>query len=166
MFTVSRSIVLGWVALIGLAIQAIVMLPKMPSAIATSFGTAGVPHAWMTHSQFVWFEVFLVGALWTAFFVFPKYLDRFPNSLNIPNRGYWMAPERRAFTLRWIQQKMQVFGVFMLVFIGLMMQATFQANLSSPVRLDMSAFMTGLGVWMAFVLLWTFSFLSKFRRLA
>lgn len=166
MFTVSRSILLGWLAIIGLALQAMLMLPKMPASIATSFGTAGTPHAWMTRAQFVWFEVFLVAILWTAFFVFPKYLGRFPNSLNIPNRAYWMAPERRAFTLRWIQQKMQALGVFMLVFVGLMMQATFQANLASPIRLDMTAFLTGLGVWVALVLLWTFSFVSRFRRLA
>lgn len=166
MFTVSRFVVLGLIAVMGLIVQALLMLPKMPASIATSFGSTGSPHGWMTHAQFVWFEVFMVGVMWSAFFVFPRYLSRFPNSLNIPNRGYWMAPERRAFTLRWIQQKMQALGVFMLVFVGLMMQATFQANLVSPAHLDMGKFMTGLGVWVALVLLWSFTFVGRFRRLA
>ncbi len=73
----------------------------LPAAIATHFGLNGEPNGWMTHARYMTgIYALVVGfPLITALLV--GTLPRFaPRITKLPNRDYWLAPPRRADTLR------------------------------------------------------------------
>ena len=84
--------------------------PQLPETVATHFDAAGRPNGWMPHAQHVRFLLSL-GAGLPLFIIALFYSLRFsPASLiNIPNREFWLAPERRAQT----DLKMLRHGIFL-----------------------------------------------------
>lgn len=164
MFLISKTKFVAWLVLIALAVQAAIFYPQMPTKMATSFGTNGTPHAWMTPRQSLWFEIGLVALMWASFFWLPRLIRRFPNSVNIPNRAYWLAPERRDATMLDIESRMNSLGVLVLVFIGVLMDAMFRANLATPVHLSAASLTVLIVGWAGGMLLWLAGFARRYRR--
>lgn len=164
MLLLTRERVLFWAVALGLLVQGLVMYPHMPPRMATSFSVTGQPEGWMSVSGCMWFEFGLVGVLWLAFLVLPRIVGRFPNSINMPNRDYWLAPSRRGTTLADLERRLNGLGVIVLVLVGVMMDAIFRANVSVPVRLSPSAMWVLLGLYLSFMLVWTVRFTRRYRR--
>ena len=122
----------------------------LPDRVASHFSAGGRPDAWMSrpaNAAFTLGGAALVAALCAG----PLYLTRFlPDStINIPNRAYWLAPERREEAYR----RMLAFGLWLAalsvgLFIGLQL-LTVRANRLQPVRLPIT---DGLGLMAAFLL--------------
>jgi len=124
--------------------------PMLPERVATHFSASGQPDGWMSRTAHVAFT--LGGAAVAAgFCAGPIYLTRFlhASAINIPNREYWLAPERRAEADR----RMLAFGLWLAaltvgLFIGLHV-LTILANRREPIRLPMTE---GLGLMAAYLL--------------
>ena len=113
--------------------------------VATHFNFAGNPDYWMTqsHSTLVWL---LAGCGFPLFFIAIGYSVRFQSiskhTLNIPNREYWLAPERIEETSAYvfhIYLWLAFLGaIFMLMQMGLQIQANHQSppHLSTPLALS------------------------------
>jgi uncharacterized membrane protein len=71
-------------------------LRLLPARVATHFDAAGTPNGWMSRSGLGTFDLVFLGCL-LAFVIGMAFLVRvLPTSLiNVPNRNYWFAPERR-----------------------------------------------------------------------
>src|SRR4030095_5490539 len=69
---------------------------SLPARVATHFGRGGRAHRWMTHDVYLMFIV-ACSVLLPAFLV--VMLGVLPQAVGsragIPNRNYWLAPERR-----------------------------------------------------------------------
>ncbi|SIO38475.1 Protein of unknown function [Singulisphaera sp. GP187] len=128
----------------------IVSNPWLPERVATHFGFNGVPNGWMsrpTHAAFT-----LGTAAFTALVCAGStYLSRFlaDSLINIPDRAYWLAPERRRET----QDKLFSLGLWIAclttaLFIALHLLIV-RANRADPVRLPPGE---GLGLLVAFLI--------------
>ena len=73
--------------------------PLLPETVASHFDADGVPNGWMSKTAFVVILgatfLFTVGSTAGVALLLPHV----HNGVNVPNREFWMAPERRATTL-------------------------------------------------------------------
>ena len=84
-------------AQVALALSVAATYAMLPDRVATHFGADGRPDGWESKAAYATY--LLAGsALISALCAGPLYLARkLPDSLiNIPERDYWLAPERRA----------------------------------------------------------------------
>lgn len=70
-----------------------------PESVPLHYGPTGVPDRWGKPSELLAVHAGLIGIGSALFFALPALLGRLPASLvNLPNKDYWLAPERRAET--------------------------------------------------------------------
>lgn len=84
--------------------------------------------------------------------------------INLPNRDYWLAPERRPATVEFIRVQLMRFGTAMLVFVCYVHWLVVQANERSPPRLAGSAFVSAVAVFIGFIVIWIALHYRRFRR--
>lgn len=128
----------------------------LPERVATHFSGSGQPDGWMTRSGYLWFiTAFNMGI--TAFMVIIFYVIRFmPASLiNMPNKAYWLSPERRPYTNEVLLLQGLILSCLMVLFFAGLHVLTVVANQNVPVRLSGTGmgvltvcFFVGLGFWL------------------
>ncbi len=80
--------------------QIVYYYPNLPETVASHFNGLGKPDGWMTKQNFVIFESVLLLIIIFEFTLLPFVIEKMPNSLiNLPNKDYWLATERREATL-------------------------------------------------------------------
>jgi uncharacterized membrane protein len=111
--------------------------PLLPDRLASHFAASGAPNGWMTKSQFfLLYAVMLLPALIVEFRVGRK-VEKTPEAkLHLPNKEYWLAPERRAETYAYFESFFAWYGcafLFIEVFaMGLAMRANFETPTQLP----------------------------------
>jgi uncharacterized membrane protein len=103
---------------------------RLPPIVASHFGFGGAPNGWSS-KQALWGIYWAVAILVAfAFFILPDLLSRYaPESINIPNREYWLAPQRREQATRILIREMSFFGSATLLLLVLTFELAFEANL-------------------------------------
>jgi uncharacterized membrane protein len=105
--------------------------PRLPDRIAVHFNASGSADGWGARDHFFLiidgafaFLVVLLGGL-------PLLLRHIPASLiNLPNRDYWLDPERKDATLDRLTDQLLFFGAMTLFLMDGIMYLSFTANLS------------------------------------
>jgi uncharacterized membrane protein len=120
-----------------LVLQGLHYYPLMPEKMATHFGVGGKANGWMAKDSFFLMIGGLCCFISVLFAVLPRFVAMMPDSIiNLPNKPYWMTPERRP-------QAMAILGRYMLwtanlvlaLFLG-MGYLTYRANLMPEPALD------------------------------
>jgi len=122
-----------------LALDVAHYLPLVPDPLASHFGFSGRPNGWTTHFRMIAglaVLVLLFAAIFAATFFFGRIPDRL---INVPNKPYWLAPERREATLLYVSVWLRWFLVLTLAFLTLVVGLTFRANLHTPPQLSVAA---------------------------
>jgi uncharacterized membrane protein len=146
-------------------LQARFYASKMPNVMASHFDTSGSPNGWQTQSAFFVIEVLAAALAGLLAFVVPRTLSAIPVSLiNLPNKEYWLAPERRQSTMAHFRVHFAWFGCALLAFLLFVMELAFRANLTTPHRLNNTAFIAALVTFLAFALIWTIRLITRFAR--
>lgn len=141
-------------------------LPRMPAVMATHYDASGLPNGHMTTGTALGVHLFVLGCLLIAFVVLPALISRFGSSwINVPNREYWIAPERKAATLASIRARLEGMGCAALAFVIVVGELNFRANLNPPPRLPLWPFLATLAAFLGFMAVWMLSFYRRFRRL-
>ena len=83
---------------------------------------------------------------------------------NLPNRDYWLAPERREETLVAIAAQMEWFGAASLALYLFVIQKVLETNQTSAPRLDSRTLLVVLGLYLVFTAVWMTRFLMRFRK--
>jgi uncharacterized membrane protein len=136
--------------------------PRLPDPMPSHFDVAGAVNATMPKAGFLQIHLFVTGLLTLIFFVLPALVVRLPpGMINLPNKDYWLAPERRLQTARTIQVHLVGFGNATMLFLLLVFRAALRASLMPVPRLSRS-------IWVALLLLgifvvWTVRLLRAFR---
>jgi uncharacterized membrane protein len=121
------------VILAAAAFQCIRDFPLLPQRIASHFAANGVANGWMTKSQFlIVYAVFLLPAFFVEFRLHLSIARTPEKRLNLPNKQYWLAPERRAETFAYIELFCAWFGCALLLLEVCAMGLAMQANFLSP----------------------------------
>jgi uncharacterized membrane protein len=115
------------------AFECIRDFPLLPQRIASHFAASGVANGWMTKSQFlIVYAVLLLPAFFVEFGLHRKIADTPEKSLNLPNKQYWLAPERRAETFAYIELFCAWYGCVLLLLEVCAMGLAMRANFLSP----------------------------------
>lgn len=151
--------------LVGICIlQILSYAPLMPEHMASHFNGEGVPNGWSPRTAFFGLYLGLLVILFLAFRVLPGLISHFPDSIiNLPNKGYWLAPERRAATFHLIRERMMLMGNGVLIFCIATFHLVFKANLTDARRMSAEAMWLILAVLLIFIVAWTISFVRLFR---
>jgi uncharacterized membrane protein len=137
------------------AIHLAVYYPQLPNSVASHFGPNGRADAWMPKSAFAFVYVGLITFM-TLLLLGVGTLMRAlpPEMINLPNKVYWLAPERREQTAARFAQEIAAFGIALNLFLITTMQMTFQATLSGTNALNMPVFLLIFAGFMTFVIAW------------
>ena len=158
------SAIFVFLAFVGF-LQARRFAAMMPPVLVTHFGSGGAPNGWQTQSQFFLLEVVMLGICLLLAFGIPRLIGALPISLvNVPNKEYWLAPERREETMAFFKAQFAWFGCGFLGFLLVVNQLVFDANQTSPRQLNGTAFVTAMIVFLAFVGIWTVRLIVRFSK--
>jgi hypothetical protein len=138
---------------------------RLPEIAATRFAAGGEPVAFMTRGTYRVFMVWLVSAVPLLVAFLPPFIGtRWPRLLNVPHRGHWIEPERRAGTLAAVAARTTLLAAVMIVFLCYMHWLVVEANAAPASRLAEGPFLAGLGAFVAFTIGWVAAFRARFRR--
>jgi uncharacterized membrane protein len=137
----------------------------LPERVASHFDGSGTANGFMPRTIYLRFMLALVVGLpvvttWAT----GASLNKPGARINLPNRDYWLAPERREQTLASLRAGMRWFAVLLMMFLGYAHWLVVKANLAEPVTLNNSRFVTGLVIFMMAMLIWMKLFLGRFRH--
>jgi len=138
--------------------------PRLPERMASHFDISGRANAFMPKQGFMLLNLGVAALLLLVLLIVPMLIARLPASMiNLPNKDYWLAPERRAATARTLQGFMVGFGNMMMLFLLVVLGDAMRASLLPEPHLQgrVWAMLVALGI---FLIYWTVRFLRAFRR--
>lgn len=137
--------------------------PQLPATMASHFTARGVANGWAPKQAFFGLMAFCIFLSAFVGFVVPLQIARKPAAkLNLPHKDYWLAPERREDTWRFIGAQMVWFACALLFVFLYGTSQVINANLRSVGYFNwqgMLAVMIGFGLFCA---LWIAIFLRHF----
>lgn len=140
---------------------------ELPPLVASHFGASGDANGFMPRDFYIRFMLaFVLGLPTLMTFVTWRALGGSKARINIPNRDYWLAPERRAETIAFLRAGLLWFGVLLLTFLCFAHWLVVLANQAQPAHLDATWFLGGLGVFAVALLVWLIMLMSHFRQRA
>ena len=149
---------------IAAAMFVVISSRAMPPKVASHFGPDGSANGYMWRDTYVYFMLAFVVLLPLLFNFVANAVARLPvTMINIPNRDYWLAPERRGLVVDRLRRQMQMFSAMLVLFLCFVHWEVVRANQSMPATLDNRRFMLGLGLFMAALIVWIVSLRRQFR---
>lgn len=117
-------------------LQAGAYYPRLPETVASHFDISGEPNGWSSKGAFLGLSLGIAALLAATFALLPLVLRKLPAELiNVPNRSYWLAPERRAETVERLRAELLWLGVVAELLVLVLVELVAQANLTAQPRL-------------------------------
>ena len=137
----------------------------LPPVVASHFGPGGAANGFMGRGTYILLMLVAVVAV-PAVIAFTGQLVRIlPLQLiNLPNKQYWLAPQRRAATLESLSSMSVPFAFALVVFLCFAHWLVVQANAVQPARLQEAPLLVGLGVFGLVTALWLLFLFRRFGR--
>jgi|MudIll2142460700_1097286.scaffolds.fasta_scaffold191739_1 uncharacterized membrane protein len=145
-------------------LQILYYAPRMPEQMASHFDAAGAPNGWSTKTVFFGLYLGILGLLFLSFRVLPGLISRFPESMiNLPNKEYWLAVERKDETFLRIRERLMYMGNGVVIFLIATFQLVLLANFTEDRRMNAEVLWILLLLFLIFTLSWTIKFIRLFR---
>jgi hypothetical protein len=158
-------IVLLSALLVSAALLILWLAENLPGLVAVHFNAAGTANGFMTREGCRTFMLtFTLGA--PAFVVavtalLPRLIPT--SMINIPNRLYWLAPERSEESLAFLSEQGVWFGCILLVFLSSVDWMLVKANASTPPNFPATLFTSSMVAFFGAAGFWTLRMLRHFR---
>lgn len=138
---------------------------SLPGIVASHFGASGQANGFMPRVDYVWFMLFIVVLVPLVLAIIPIQVFRNPSArMKLPNREYWLAPERRPRSIEYLSQQTVRFATMLLVFLCYTHWLVVRANQATPPALATHWFIGGLVVFLVATLIWVASLIGHFRN--
>lgn len=142
--------------------QCVHNFPLLPDRMASHFGPSGTPNGWMAKSQFfMTYALLILIAAALEFWLSRRIASRPDAKLKLPNKEYWLAPERRPGTLGYFESFFAWYGCVFLLLQVLAMGLVMQANFNTPPLLPTGPIVSLL---VAFVVYNVAAVIAMYRR--
>ena len=143
--------------------QALHYAPILPAFVASHFGPNGAPNATMPRESFILLNFGVVGLLTALFLGISTLMGSLrAESINLPDKEHWMAPERRQDTVDFLAGYFPWFGSATLLLMLDMFRQVFRFNLGLAKTLEHP--FASLCVYLLAVLAWMAGFFRRFSR--
>ena len=159
----STAVFVLLVALLG--IQLTVAYPDLPERVATHFNTSGEADGWSSKATFTWMHIGLVALMVLTFPGISALLSRIPDAMiNLPNKEYWLAPERREATLGHVGDQLMWMGNATLFLMLYIFRQTIQANLNPESAAMGKGALVVVLLYVAGTMVWSIALIVRFMR--
>ena len=136
---------------------------QLPDVMASHFDARGVANGWQTKSAFFTFLIGVSVLAAVVGFGIPRLIMFLPPQyINLPNKGYWLAPKRRAETMDFLNGYFAWFGCALFAVILLTINFALQANLRPDRRPDATPMLIVLAGFLAFAIFGTVRVFKRF----
>jgi uncharacterized membrane protein len=136
---------------------------QLPGVVASHFDVRGAANGWQTKSVFLGFFVGAIALASVLAFGVPYIISRTPARLiNLPNKDYWLAPERRTSTIAFLGRYFAWFGCAALAVVSSSFNYAIRENLHPVAHLDPPAIVYVLAGFLVFTALWLIRLLTYF----
>lgn len=138
---------------------------QLPNVVASHFNARGAANGWQTKQAFFGVLVIVSAVVAIVGFAVPKIISVLPSQMvNLPNKNYWLAPERATETMEFLQTSFAWFACALFLFNILVFDYAIQINLNPQHPPSSARFWYVLAGFLGFVFVWTVRILTKFLR--
>jgi hypothetical protein len=135
----------------------------LPPLVASHFDAAGRVNGRMPRDRYVAIMLVITVLVPLLLVIVPnRALARPDARINLPNRDYWLAPQRREETIRVLSRQTAVFAALVILFLCYAQGLVVHANVLTPPALDPRAFLAGLAVFLILTLGWIVRLIRRF----
>jgi uncharacterized membrane protein len=141
------------------------LYPQLPAVVASHFDARGAANGWQSKQAF--FVVFAAVTAVGAFLIFavPAVMAIVPRQyVNLPNKDYWLAPERLAAAHQFLSAWFAWYGCAVYGVIFAAFDYAVKWNLGVTERPDPAHLWYALAAFGAFTLAWGVRLLIRFAR--
>lgn len=139
----------------------------LPAVVASHFAANGTANGYMPRGIYtVLVMALVVGAPLLLALVPAATAGKGARRLNIPDREYWLVPERRAATLAYIRVQGRWFSAAVALFLTYVHWLVVRANALRPPMLSTTGIVAGLVVFFVALAVWLTLLFRRFRRRA
>jgi len=137
----------------------------LPARMATHFGAGGTANGWSTRETYLLVMIGLVIAVPVSLLALMVWLpQRGLCACKLPNRDYWLAPERRSGTYERLTGYAGVAGALVVVLLVALHFLVIEANSSTRPALPTGPFVTVMLGFAVAMIAWTVALSYGFRR--
>jgi hypothetical protein len=137
----------------------------LPPVVASHFVVGGAANGFVPRATYLRFMVALVICLPLLFALLASITSLLPvRFINLPNREYWLAPERQADSLAYLRNHSARFGVLLVVFLCFVHWLVVKANSLSPALFPELMFFLGMAAFLVGLVIWLGALVAHFRR--
>ena len=105
-------------------------IDRLPDTMAVHYGPGGTPDRFSSPTEFGTGMMICGGVVFLLFALISIFLPRLPEGfINLPNRDYWLAPDRRGQSLASFSNLFLLYGAVTLLFLLFVSRAVVNANL-------------------------------------
>jgi hypothetical protein len=137
----------------------------LPPTVGSHFAASGAANGFMPRGAYVGVMLgitlvvpLLIALTGSLVRVLPVQL------INLPNRQYWLAPERRAATVAWFSSLSVYFASALVIFLCFLHWLVLRANESQVPRLEPVPMFVGLALFLASTVVWLVVLVRHFGR--
>ncbi|MEO8275059.1 MAG: DUF1648 domain-containing protein [Thermoanaerobaculia bacterium] len=153
------------IALMATALFILWRSQSLPERVASHFDFQGVADGFIARRALVVLLLALAMFGPSILFAVGTFALKLPDSLiNLPNKEYWLAPERRAGSLAFFQRVLDRMTLSLLLLLVLLFEEVVRANRREPPRLDEAYFYVGLGAFLLFQAVEVIRLRRRFRK--
>ncbi|MFA5073080.1 MAG: DUF1648 domain-containing protein [Nitrospirota bacterium] len=137
----------------------------LPTTVAVHFNAAGQADTWGSKDHFFMIMGITFVLMIIVFSGLPMLIRRVPDSLiNLPNKGYWLAPKRREETISRLIDQLFFIGALSLLLMDILWYLVLKANLSDKPSLSAEWLWSMIIAFFVIVILWTILLIRSFRK--
>ncbi len=146
-------------------VQLFWMSSKLPDNFAVHFAPSGEPDSWAVRGTYLTMMITLFSFMTLLWLFVGMIVKKIPlKYVNLPNRDYWMAPERKADTYASVGAYMASIGIAVNILLICVNWLTFWANMQNKVALNTGHTMIAVGVFIAALAIIIGRMMYRFRK--
>lgn len=139
--------------------------PVMPSPMAVHFNAAGMADGWGPKHYFFGTIGAVIALLTIMFAGISLLIHVLPDSLiNLPNKDYWFAPERRAQTLQRLTGQLLFIGAITMLLLDGVLYLSCMANIPPVSSMPAEILWGMLGSFFTVNIIWTIIMIRSYLR--
>jgi uncharacterized membrane protein len=147
-------------------LQCVQVNPQLPDVMASHFDAHGTPNGWQPKATFfILIGVVIVVCAIPAFIVPRRLPTMSAERINLPNKSYWLAPERRDETWRFFRVQMAWWGCALLFVLLYALFQAINANLPSVGHFNSEGMWYVLAAFLLFSVTWTIHLIRHFSKM-
>jgi uncharacterized membrane protein len=136
---------------------------QLPEIMGSHFNARGTPNGWQPKELFFVFTAVVIAMTAIPSFLVPRKIASLSQEkINLPNKSFWLAPEHREETWRFLKAQMAWFGCGLLFVLLYAISQAINFNLPTVRHFDTQGMCYVLGGFIVFAAAWMVHFLRHF----